>query len=105
MCYLKQEEGQVVFHSRAKEGDKIKAKGGMTVVYDGKHRLFGVSKCSPADNFNKRMGISIAIGRLKKQVIRRKAVRHVFTVGDLSETPSYEEIREAAAKVEAFESC
>ena len=50
-----------IFHYR--EG---KEKGGLTVVFDPKTKLFGVSRCSSKDNYNKKLGYTIANGRIQK---------------------------------------
>ena len=54
-------ETPFVFHYR--EGQ---SRGGLTIVFDPKARLFGISKCSSRDNYNKRLGRLIAMGRIQK---------------------------------------
>lgn len=50
-----------VFHYRTG-----KEKGGLTVVFDPVSRLYGVAVCSKKDNYNKKMGVRIATGRIEK---------------------------------------
>jgi len=108
MCYLKPEKGHeedyVIFHNRPKKRGKVQPNGGMTVIYDRRHRVFGVAKCNERDNFHRRLGISIALGRLFKQRGNEKSIKHVFKARELSETPSYEEIRAEALLVQIHES-
>ena len=55
-----------VIHDRIINGGIIQPKGGLTKVFitdNNGHTCEGISKCSLKDNFNKRLGLSIAIGR------------------------------------------
>lgn len=55
-----------VFHSRNKKNGIISPKGGKTtLIIDSPHgeHFEGVSVCSKEDNYNKKLGIRIALGR------------------------------------------
>lgn len=58
-----------VHHHRRKNDEGINARGGKTVVEvttpDGR-TLIGVARCSRRENFNKRLGVRIALGRALK---------------------------------------
>jgi hypothetical protein len=40
-------------------------RGGLTIVFDPTVRRFGVAECSKRDNYNRKMGLKIALGRAK----------------------------------------
>mgnify|MGYP006355039505 CR=1 FL=1 len=60
-----------VYHQREKKGENISPLGGATKVEittpDGKD-LVGEAICSKRDNYNKKVGAAIAIGRALKNV-------------------------------------
>ena len=60
-----------VHHHRKLNTEGINARGGKTVVEvttpDGT-TLVGMSRCSRRENFNKRMGVRIALGRAMKSL-------------------------------------
>lgn len=59
-----------VYHHRKMNTEGINARGGKTVVEvttpDG-NNFVGISRCSRKENFNKRLGVMIALGRAMKQ--------------------------------------
>lgn len=52
------------------QGHKLAPKGGVTHVMIAKSddKWHGASRCSRLDNFNRRMGLQIALGRAMKQM-------------------------------------
>jgi hypothetical protein len=60
-----------VHHHRKVSADVISARGGKTVVEvttpDGT-TLVGMSRCSRKENFDKRMGVRIALGRAMSSI-------------------------------------
>lgn len=58
-----------VHHHRRSSVDGVNSRGGKTVVEvttpDGK-TLYGYARCSRKENFNKRLGVRIALGRALK---------------------------------------
>ena len=58
----------VVYHFRkTKDDGSFDAKGGATFVYDPSREVAGYAFCNDKDQFNKKLGITIAKGRLKKE--------------------------------------
>jgi hypothetical protein len=51
-------------------GHPPKPRGGLTIAYnvDGHVAVYSVARCSPKDNFNKRVGRAIATGRYDKSI-------------------------------------
>lgn len=68
-----------VMHTRRPNSEGVNARGGKTVVEvttpDG-ITLVGVSRCSRKENFNKKLGVRIALGRAFDSV-RNKGVQEV----------------------------
>lgn len=55
-----------VFHHRLKRNSAISPKGGKTeIIIDTPNgmRLSGIAVCSKEDNYNKKLGVRIALGR------------------------------------------
>jgi hypothetical protein len=57
-------------HYRLISNGQPKSRGGVTIAYDvdGDHVYYAVARCSPKDNYNKRIGRAIATGRFDKHL-------------------------------------
>jgi len=78
-------------HLRAKSKDKktVLEKGGVTLarVYidlPETEYIEGIASCSPLDNFSKKRGRTIALGRLKKE-LRMNEAKYLKMIGDVGE--------------------
>ena len=63
-----------VLHYRAMPfgSEEVSAKGGQTIIEltspDGKFSATGIALCSEQDNYNKKVGVKIALGRAEKEL-------------------------------------
>lgn len=58
----------VIFQFRNKDSEgRPSNKGGATFVYDPAHKVVGYAFCNERDQFNKRLGVTIALGRTFKR--------------------------------------
>jgi hypothetical protein len=67
-------------------GEKVSHRGGVTVcnLYSGSERIGkGVAVCSPLDNFNKRIGRDISLGRALKNLETLKAIQGLKRILEL----------------------
>jgi len=64
-------------------GSPPKERGGVTIAYnvDGHVAIYAVARCSPKDNYNKRVGRAIATGRYDK-AISKGEMRSVTVHGE-----------------------
>ena len=61
-------ENMKTFEFRVRYNDKVYNRGGAIVVMKGVRKpKIGVAVCSPLDNFSKKRGYEIAVGRLKSR--------------------------------------
>mgnify|MGYP006302080869 CR=1 FL=1 len=57
----------VIYHFRNKDFyGNLSGRGGATCVYNPVTTAVGFAFCHPSDNFNRRLGIRIATGRMEK---------------------------------------
>lgn len=57
-------ETPFVFHCRNNKRKPFE-KGGLTIVFDPTVRRFGIAECSKKDNYNRKVGKNIALGRAR----------------------------------------
>lgn len=101
-----------VFHFRSDYVDKnghlhsgeVDSRGGLTVVFDPATKHFGAARCSKKDNYNRKLGMKIALGRairpdekIEKQEDTITKVIKNFNIAD--EEFFVETIREMAKEI------
>jgi len=83
-----------VFHYRYKAHFE---KGGLTIVFDPASRTFAATKCNKRDNYNKKRGVAIALGRIKKWRKRPSSNLSRWIWGTLSKEEMFvEKVRDRA---------
>lgn len=102
-----------VFHFRNYErlasypshnSDKIASRGGLTVVFDPATKHFGAACCSRKDNYNRKLGMKIALGRANRSAekVRDDTITKVLKNFSITDNEFFvETIRQKAKDIAA----